>query len=42
MSRFPVDFIVEPSILLKVFGTVQERQPVLFHVLPCEFDVAVY
>uniref|UniRef100_A0A3Q3VKV9 C2H2-type domain-containing protein n=1 Tax=Mola mola TaxID=94237 RepID=A0A3Q3VKV9_MOLML len=42
VSRFPVDFNVEPSVLLKVYRTVQEKQPVLFHVLPCEFDVAVY
>ena len=26
MSRFLVDFSVEPSVLLKVLGTVQERQ----------------
>ena len=41
-SRFPVDFNVEPSVLLKMYDTVQERQPVLFYVLPCEFDVAIY
>ena len=26
VSRFLVDFSVEPSVLLKVLGTVQERQ----------------
>ena len=39
---FPVDFNVEPSVLLKVYCTVQERQPVLFDILPCECNIAVY
>ena len=34
VCRFLVEFNVEPSILLKVYGTVQKRQPVLFQVLP--------
>ena len=40
--RSPVDFNVEPSVLLKVYSTVWERQPVLFHVLPNELDATAY
>ena len=36
VSRFRLDSNVETSYLLKVYRTVQERQPVLFHIPPCE------
>ena len=42
VSRFLEDFNFEPSVLLKVYRTVEERQPVFFHILPCEFDVAMH
>ena len=42
VNEFLVGFNVEPSVLPKVYHAVQESQPILFHVLCCDLDVAVY